>query len=231
MDATENKGAPEEAAEGLPLEKRILREMLGWTWVLVAFLFIHGTLVQARVIPSGSMEKTLLVGDHLLVSRFGYDVEVPFTGWHVPLWKEPQRGQMIVFRAPLEGSPDYVKRVVAVPGDRLEIRRGVTWLNGKPLAEPYRYGPANPHESFGPVNVPPGKYFVMGDNRANSYDSRFWGFVPRQNIIGTPVVIYMSVEAPEEAWQPGQIQERVLAYANALVRPHLVRWKRLFVTF
>src|SRR3970282_65024 len=93
----------------VPLGKKIVREILSWTWVILAFLFIHGTLVQARVIPSGSMEQTLLVGDHLLVSRFGYDAQVPFTGLHVKLWKDPERGQMIVFRAPLPGAPDYVK--------------------------------------------------------------------------------------------------------------------------
>jgi signal peptidase I len=234
VDAVEETGAkqePAEAEEKLPLRRRILREIMAWGWVLAAFLFIHGTLVQARVIPSGSMEETLLVGDHLLVSRFGYDAGVPFTGWHVPLWKAPQRGQMIVFRAPFPGGTDYVKRVIGLPGDRVEIRRGVTWINGKPLSEPYRYGPPSPHETYGPETVTPGNYFVMGDNRANSYDSRYWGFVPRENIIGTPVVIYMSVEAPEEAWQPGQLRERFLAYVNAAAHPRLVRWKRLFVTF
>jgi signal peptidase I len=200
-------------------------------WVILAFLFIHGTLVQARVIPSGSMERTLLVGDHLLVSRFGYDAQVPFTGLHMKLWRDPERGQMVVFRAPLPGAPDYVKRVIGLPGDRLEIRRGLVWINGKPLVEPYRNGAPSAHENLAPLVVPAEHYFVMGDNRDNSYDSRYWGTVPRENIIGTPVVIYMSVEAPEQAWQPGQIQERVLAYVNAVVHPQLVRWKRLFVTF
>lgn len=227
----EEKKKEKQPEEKLPLRKRIQREVIGWAWVIVAFLFIHGTLVQARVIPSGSMERTLLVGDHLLVSRFGYDAEVPFTGLHVPLWRDPERGQMVVFRSVQAGSPDLVKRVVGLPGDRLEIRAGMTRINGKPLAEPYRNGAPSPHESFGPIVVPPGEYFVMGDNRANSYDSRFWGCVPRRNLIGSPVVIYMSLEAPEQAWQPGEIQERFLAYMNALVHPSMVRWKRLFVTF
>jgi signal peptidase I len=232
IDKIEKTDAKKEPAEEkLPLRRRVLREILAWGWVLAAFLFIHGTLVQARVIPTGSMEETLLVGDHLLVSRFGYDAGVPFTGWHIPLWKAPQRGQMIVFRAPFAGGTDYVKRVIGLPGDRVEIRRGETWINGKPLSEPYRFGLPSLHESYGPETVPSGHFFVMGDNRANSYDSRYWGFVPRENIIGTPVVIYMSVEAPEEAWQPGQIQERFLAYLNAAAHPRLVRWKRLFVTF
>jgi signal peptidase I len=213
------------------LGRRVLREALSWMWVAAAFLLIHGTLMQARVIPSGSMERTLLIGDHLLMSRFGYDAGVPFTGWHVRLWREPHRQQVVIFRAPLAGSPDYVKRVIGLPGDKLEIRHGVVWVNGAPLAEPYLVVSPNPHENFGPVTVPPASYFVMGDNRENSYDSRYWGFVPTSAIVGTPVVIYMSVDAPESAWEPGQIRERVYAYLNALVHPSLVRWKRLFKTF
>lgn len=221
------KKAPEPP---LPLEKRILREVLSWVWVLGAFLLIHGTMVQARVIPSESMVGTLLVGDHLLVSRFGYDAELPFTGLHLKLWRDPEHGQVVVFRAPLPGSPDYVKRVIGVPGDRLEIRQGAVWRNGKPLVEPYRVEPPNPQDNLAPLVVPRESYFVMGDNRDNSYDSRYWGFVPRRNIIGTPVVIYMSVDAPEGAWQPGQLQERLLAYLNALLHPRMVRWSRLLVT-
>jgi signal peptidase I len=219
------------AEKQAPLRGRILREVLSWLWVAAAFLLIHGTLMQARVIPSGSMERTLLVGDHLLVNRFGYDAELPFTGWHVRLWREPHRQQVVIFRAPLPGSPDFVKRVIGLPGDTIEIRRGAVWVNGKPLAEPYLNAPANPLENFPAAHVPPASYFVMGDNRANSYDSRYWGFVPRSSIIGTPLVIYMSVRAPEEAWEPGQIQERFYAYVNALLHPRLVRWNRLFSTF
>ena len=213
------------------LHQRILREALSWLWLALAFLFIQGTLVQARVIPSGSMERTLLVGDHLLMSRLGYDAGVPFTDWHVRLWREPQRQQVIIFHAPLEGSPDYIKRVIGLPGDTLEIREGKVWINGRPPAEPYLRAPMPRSEHFGPIAVPPKSYFVMGDNRDNSYDSRFWGFVPRAALVGTPLVIYMSVDAPEGAWEPGQIRERIFAYANTALHPRLVRWNRLFVTF
>lgn len=212
------------------LRRRIAREITSWLWVAAAFLFIHGTLMQARVIPSGSMERTLLVGDHLLVSRFGYDAEVPFTGWHMRLWREPHRQQVVVFRAPLPGSPDFIKRLIGLPGDTVEIRHGVVWVNGKALAEPYERT-LNRLENFHPLKVPPASYFVLGDNRENSYDSRYWGFVPRSAIVGTPLAIYMSIDAPEQAWQPGQIQERLYAYLNALLHPHLVRWSRLFETF
>jgi signal peptidase I len=233
MSAKEKKAKkPEEKQAKHPLEKRVWREIMGWVWVIIAFLLIQSSLVQARVIPSGSMEQTLLIGDHLLVSRFGYDAGVPLTAWHVSLWKDPQRQQVVVFRPPLPGANDYIKRVVGVPGDKLEIKRGAVWINGRLLVEPYVSMPMNASETYPyqSVTVPPGHYFVMGDNRGNSYDSRYWGFVPRENIIGTPMFIYMSVEATEEAWQPGHIQERFLAYANALVRPRLVRWKRLFTS-
>ncbi len=215
----------------IPLRKRAAKEMVSWLWVGAAFLLIHGTLMQARVIPSGSMERTLLVGDHLLMSRFGYDAGVPFTGWHVRLWRDPHRQQVVIFRAPLPGSPDYVKRVIGLPGDTVEIRQGVVWVNDARLSEPYLSGPPNKLENFAAVKVPPTSYFVMGDNRNNSYDSRFWGFVPRSAIVGTPLVIYMSLQAPEGAWEPGQIRQRLYAYVNALVHPQLVRWQRLFVTF
>jgi len=214
-----------------PLHGRILREALSWLWVGAAFLLIEGTLMQARVIPSGSMERTLLVGDHLLVSRFGYDAEVPFTGWHLRLWREPHRQQVVVFRAPLPGSPDFIKRVIGLPGDTVEIHGGVVWVNGKPLEEFYRGTPPDPRDNYAAVKVPPARYFVLGDTRGNSYDSRYWGFVPRSAIVGTPLVIYMSLRAPDQAWQPGQLQERFYAYVNALLHPRLVRWNRLFATF
>jgi signal peptidase I len=245
------------AEEKIPLKKKIIREIVSWAWVIAAFLFIQSTLVQARVIPSGSMEKTLLIGDHLLVSRFGYDAEIPFTGIHWSLWRDLERQQVVVFRPPMPGAHDYIKRIIGVPGDRLEIKQGVVWINGKPLDEPYLLSPPDAqrynfplasdalfsgatrdwaeemprHIRDGRLVVPPGKYFVMGDNRGNSYDSRFWGFVPRENFIGTPLIIYMSVDASEEAWQPGHIGQRFAAYGRAIFSPSMIRWKRLFITF
>jgi signal peptidase I len=199
--------------------------------VILAFLLIEGTLVQARVIPSGSMENTILVGDHLIVSRLGYDAGIPFTSWHVPLWRSPKRQQIIVFRAPLPGTPDFIKRLIGLPGDNLQIRSGIVYIDGQALSEPYRLGPPLDSDNFGPVTVPAGEYFMMGDNRDDSYDSRYWGFVPRANIIGTPVIIYMSIKAPEEVWDPGHIGERFATYMKAVVHPREIRWKRLFETF
>ena len=218
-----------------PLNNRIQREIVAWFWVALIFLLINGTIGQARVIPSGSMENTLLIGDHLIMSRLGYDAGVPFTSWHVPLWRNPKRQQVIIFKPPFDLSqPDYVKRVIGLPGETVDIHDGAVWINGQRLAERYTLGRTERADWTGvklPYKVPDHCYFVMGDNRQNSYDSRFWGCVPRNVIIGTPVMIYMSVDAPQQAWDSGQIRERVFAYANALIHPNLVRWRRLFRTF
>jgi signal peptidase I len=225
-------GAANPGHQGPTIAKRVLRELRSWCWVALAFLLITGTMVQARVIPSGSMEQTLLVGDHLLMSRIGYDVSLPFTHYHLRLWREPRRQQMIIFRAPIPGpDQDFIKRLIGLPGDRLEIRQGVVYINGSALAEPYRNGPPKPSDNYGPVTVPAHSYFALGDNREDSFDSRYWGYVPESDILGTPVFIYMSVEAPDDAWQPGQTRERLLAYLNALIHPRLVRWHRLFTVF
>jgi signal peptidase I len=124
-----------------------------------------------------------------------------------------------------------VKRVIGLPGDTLDIHDGSVWINGQRLSENYTNGRTEPYELHTPYRVPSSCYFVMGDNRTNSYDSRFWGCVPRQDIIGAPVMIYMSLDAPQNAWEPGQVRERVFAYANAFLHPGIVRWKRLFRTF
>jgi signal peptidase I len=216
----------------VPVGKRVQREMIAWFWVALVFLLINGTIGQARVIPSGSMENTLLIGDHLIMSRIGYDAGVPFTNWHVPLWRSPHRQQVIIFKPPFApDTPDYVKRVIGLPGDTIDIHDNAVWINGQKLQENYTIGRTDPYEFHGPYKVPDDCYFVMGDNRSNSYDSRFWGPVPRNDIIGTPVMIYMSLNVTPDAWEPGQIRERFLAYASALIHPSIVRWKRLFRTF
>ena len=216
----------------LPWAKRIQREVIGWMWVVLIFLLVNGTLGQARVIPSGSMENTLLIGDHLIMSRIGYDAGVPFTHLHLSLWRNPKRGQLVIFTpfVPQETS-DIVKRVIGLPGETVDIHDGGVWINGQKLSENYTTGPSEPYDMHTPYKIPQNCYFVMGDNRGNSYDSRFTGCVPRKNIIGTPVMIYMSLDASPEAWESGQLRERFLAYANAVLHPGEIRWKRLFRTF
>jgi len=216
----------------LPWAKRIQREVVGWMWVVLIFLLVNGTLGQARVIPSGSMENTLLIGDHLIMSRIGYDAGVPFTHLHLSLWRNPKRGQLVIFTpfVPQETS-DIVKRVIGLPGETVDIHEGSVWINGQKLSENYTTGPSERYDLHMPYKIPQECYFVMGDNRGNSYDSRFTGCVPRKNIIGTPVMIYMSLDASPEAWESGQLRERFLAYANAVLHPGEIRWKRLFRTF
>jgi signal peptidase I len=222
-----------------PLGQRAKREALAWLWIILAFLFIYSCVGQARVIPSESMENTLLVGDHLIMSRLGYDIGLPFTPWHVPLWRNPKRQQVVIIRAPqLEGAPDLIKRVIGVPGDTVQIHDGHVYVDGTQLNEPYLKEPDRPIEPDGTWKVPPGNYFVMGDNRSDSYDSRFWGFAPRNTLIGVPVMIYLSVDAAKnegdsrtQAWEPGHLVERFTAYANCIIHPGRVRWKRLFRFF
>src|SRR6202047_3800740 len=226
----------------VPVRQKVQREIIAWFWVALVFLLINGTIGQARVIPSGSMENTLLIGDHLIMSRIGYDAGVPFTNWHVPLWRNPHRQQVIIFQPPFApDTTDLIKRTIGLPGDTIELRGGAVYVNGAKLHETYAVGPSEPAPAGTappgysdikfPYKVPDNCYFAMGANRTNSYDSRFWGCVPRSDIIGTPVMIYMSLDVPSDAWEPGQIRERFLAYASALFHPGLVRWKRLFRTF
>ncbi|MFZ0639554.1 MAG: signal peptidase I [Candidatus Acidiferrales bacterium] len=220
----------------LTTRDRIRRELLSWFWVILAFFIIEAMVIQARVIPSASMENTILIGDHLIVTLLGYDIGIPFTEHHIALWRNPKRQQIIVFEAPPQAAneEDFIKRVIGMPGDTVEVKRGIVFINGKKLNEPYLNplpDPSAPQENTGPFLVPPGQYFVMGDNRDDSNDSRFWGYVPRENIIGTPLFIYMSVKAPEEVWEPGHIGERLGTYLSILIHPSKMRWKRLFRTF
>ena len=237
-----NEKAKKEKKSSLAVRQGIQREIIAWFWVALAFMLINGTVGQARVIPSGSMENTLLIGDHLIMSRIGYDAGVPFTNWHVPLWRNPLRQQVIIFKPPYApDTTDLIKRTIGLPGDTVDLRDGTVYINGQKFNEPYTIGltePAPPGSAppgyadikF-PYHVPDNCYFAMGDNRTNSYDSRAWGCVPRNDIIGTPVMIYMSLDVPSDAWQPGQIRERFFTYARAVLHPGVVRWKRLFHTF
>ncbi len=239
-DAKKEKKKKEAGKENkVPMGSRVKSEIIAWFWVILAFMLINGTLGQARVIPSGSMENTLLIGDHLIMSRIGYDAGVPFTNWHVPLWRNPHRQQIVIFKPPYDTSlPDYVKRVIGLPGETIDVHDGAVWINGKKLEENYTIGRTEPPSKSSligdfpglPYTVPENCYFVMGDNRENSLDSRYWGCVPRNDILGTPVIIYMSLDAPKDAWN-GDIGARFLAYANALIHPGTVRWRRLFHVF
>ena len=196
-----------------------------WSLNILILLFGTTTLVQAFIVPTPSMDSTVMVGDHLLVDKLSYAPSGALSKHLLP-YTEPKRGDVIVFRYPMDISQNYVKRVMGVPGDHIRVRDKVVYLNGRPLTEPYTqhvfpgfepYRDNFPAEPYGPVAdralqmlaanvvngelvVPPDNYFAMGDNRDNSLDSRYWGFVPRENIIGKPLVIFWSYDAPTEEW-------------------------------
>lgn len=167
--------------------------------ILLALL-IRTYLVQAFKIPSGSMEDTLVIGDHLLVNKFIYGTRIPFTHDRVIKMRDPLRGDVIVFEYPEDPSKDFIKRIVGMPGDIVEGREKKVYVNGKLYQHPRELHKEtqmfpkemNPRDTFGPVVVPADSYFVMGDNRDRSYDSRFWGFVGRDKIKGLAFIKYWS---------------------------------------
>lgn len=167
---------------------------------LILALIIRAYIVQAFKIPSGSMIPTLLIGDHILVNKFIYGTKIPLTDKKILVWRSPERGDIIVFKYPENPKKDFIKRVIATGGDVIEERDKIVYVNGKPLYEPYAYhvdrtirpGGNDPRDNFGPVVVPKDKVFVMGDNRDQSYDSRYWGFVDMKDIRGKALLIYWS---------------------------------------
>ena len=223
-----------------------------WTVTIVLLLFGTTTLVQAFVIPTGSMEDTLVIGDHLLVDKLAYAPAGPLSRHLLP-YQEIRRGDIIVFRYPIDIRQTFVKRCIGIPGDRIRIENKQLYLNGKRVHEPYKYlktdyfdsyrdnFPSEPnvrlyepalemlrnHVVNGEVVVPPGKYFVLGDNRDSSLDSRYWGFVPRENIIGKPLIIYWSYDAPTENLANSFSLEHIADIVqNFFVK---TRWRRTFM--
>lgn len=164
---------------------------------LILALIIRAYIIQAFKIPSGSMIPTLLVGDHILVSKFIYGSRIPFTDKNILAIRDPRKGDIIVFKYPKDPQRDFIKRVIATEGDVVEGRNKTIYLNGNPLTEPFvQHTDAaiqlDQRDTFGPITVPEGKVFVMGDNRDASLDSRFWGFVDRSEILGEGIIIYWS---------------------------------------
>lgn len=222
------------------------RKVLEWlksiAIALAIWFVLQAMLIKAFHIPSGSMERTILVGDFLFVNKALYGSQVPLTNVRLPAFREPRRDDIVVFESVEQQGLDVVKRVLAVPGDTLEMRRDSLFRNGALLQEPYvqhlnplaqmddvqrqmsrrwqtpyllerdtaSYLPSL--RTWGPLVVPSHSYFVMGDNRDESYDSRYWGFLPRENIKGSPLFIYYSFD--KASWRP-------LPYVTA------IRWERL----
>jgi signal peptidase I len=168
-------------------------------------LFIRTFVVQAFKIPSGSMKPTLQIGDHILVNKFIYGVRLPFVGTRIIPVSEPEHGDIIVFRYPEDPDKDFIKRVIAIPGDTVEIRNKKIYVNHQPIVADVGVftdsrilgGDINPRDNLNILTVPSDGYFVMGDNRDNSYDSRFWGFVERKAIKGKAFIIYWSWDSDD----------------------------------
>ena len=223
-----------------------------WTVTIILLLFGTTSLVQAFVIPTGSMEDTLLIGDHLLVDKLSYAPPGPLSR-HVLPYDDIRRGDIVVFRYPVDIQQTFVKRAIGIPGDHIRLVNKQLILNGAPVHEPYVYHkteyidsyrdnfPSDPnvhvvdaaldmlqnHVQNGEVVVPPDSIFAMGDNRDSSLDSRYWGFVPRDNIIGKPLIIYWSYDAPTEALANPSIG---IDHIIDLIQhfPTKTRWRRSF---
>lgn len=185
---------------------------------LILALFIRTFVVQAFKIPSGSMEPTLLIGDHLLVNKFLFGTKIPFTDINLLPIREPKRGDVIVFTYPVDPSKDFIKRVIGLPGDSVEIKNKKIYINSNPIDDPHAHfaenmilpkGSGEPRDNFGPATVPPDSLFVMGDNRDRSYDSRFWGFVKKSEIKGKAFIIYWS-------WDGERFMPRLSRIANLI---------------
>ncbi len=203
------------------MKKKSLREKLeGWIWTIIIVLILRESVVQAYLIPSGSMEDTLLPGDFVIATKFDYGLKIPFTDIKLFSGKLPKRGEIVIFTYPSDKNKDFVKRVIALPGDTIEIRDKVVYINNKPLFEPYvvykdsyyyksinidkesfqnlwlngafASGQKFIRDNFGPVVVPKNAVFVMGDNRDYSFDSRFWGPLDIKYLKGKPRIIYFS---------------------------------------
>ena len=197
------------------MKKSVLREYFESIVIAVILaLFVRTWGVQAFKIPTGSMENNLLIGDHLLVNKFVFGPSLGGGERAVLPMRDIRRGDIVVFKYPDEPERDFIKRVIGLPGETLELRNKKVFVNGQPLDEPYVHflQPAadaqevtsfDVRERYGPVQVPEGQYFVMGDNRDNSQDSRYWGFLPRGYIKGKALMIYWSFDAGAQA----QVQE------------------------
>jgi signal peptidase I len=186
-----------------PRKKSVVREWV--ESIIVAFLLamvIRAFVVQAFKIPTGSMRQTLLEGDLILVNKFIYGVRVPFTDARLPALAEPKRGEVIVFIFPGDRKKDFIKRLVGLPGDAIEIKSGTIYVNDSPLITPefsqrYYYNKGDFAQLNKKITVPKDCYFVLGDNSASSMDSRYWGFVSRKDLLGKAMVIY---------WPPNRIR-------------------------
>jgi signal peptidase I len=223
-------------------KKSTLREYFESVVIAVILaLFVRTFVVQAFKIPTGSMENNLLIGDHLLVNKFVYGPAPTGIERTILPIGTIKRGEVLVFKYPEQPDRDFIKRVIGLPGETLEVRQKKVYINGKPLDEPYTHFLTAPsssafheetsfdvRESYGPVTIPPDHYFMMGDNRDNSQDSRYWGFLPRENIKGRALLIYWSYEAEREEYEEAGAGETVKGLFSVFTHFFTrTRWDRM----
>jgi signal peptidase I len=208
MDSKDNQFGPSGTAEGKSealvqqvRKKHVVREYAESIIIaIILALVIRTFVVQAFKIPSGSMEDTLAIGDHILVNKFIYGTKVPFTDRRILKIRDPRRGDVIVFEYPEDPSKDFIKRVIGTPGDVVQVKDKKVYVNGKLYENPHEVHKENdiipevqnPRDNTKPISVPANSYFVMGDNRDRSYDSRFWGVVKNDKIKGLAFIKYWS---------------------------------------
>ncbi len=226
-----------------PFKKSTVREYFESIVIAVILaLFIRTFVVQAFKIPTGSMEQNLLIGDHLLVNKFVFGPAVsPLERVLLPIGTI-ERGDIIVFKYPEEPDRDFIKRVIGLPGETIELRAKKVHVNGVPLEEPYVHFLQLPRaesglhevtsfdvrENYGPVTIPPNQYFVMGDNRDNSQDSRYWGFLPRAYVKGKALLIYWSYEAEREDYEDAGAGTTLKRFGSVFVHFFTrTRWDRM----
>ena len=234
--------------------------------VLICVLFIRTFVAEATVIPTGSMEKTILIGDHVFLNKLLYGPRLPFTAFRFPAVRSVKHGEIVAFHYPRNPSVLFVKRAIGLSGDLVKIKKREVYLNGQLLDEPYAQFQFSTvmslRDNFPPevseierlpaawgldpawaremaryieedgMRVPQGYLFVMGDNRDNSQDSRFWGFVPVEAVVGEPLFVYWSYDAPTQYWTPDSIEE--FALAKLSIAWHFLsrtRWSRTGKTF
>ncbi len=223
-------------------KKSVVREYFESIVIAVILaLFVRTWVVQAFKIPTGSMENNLLIGDHLLVNKFVFGPTPLAIGRALLPVRNPRRGDIVVFKYPDEPERDFIKRVIGLPGESIELRNKKIYINGKPLDEPYVHFLTPPPSEFQEVTssdlrenypartVPPDSYFVMGDNRDNSQDSRYWGFLPRANIKGKALLIYWSYESGREDYLDEGLGASVKRLGSVVLHFFTkTRWERLF---
>jgi len=266
----EESSTPESATEGKA--KKPKRQETAWETlrslliVLVGVFCIRTFVAEATVIPTGSMEQTILIGDHVFLNKLLYGPHLPYTSLRLPVLKEIHRQEIVAFRYPSNPSVMFVKRVIGVGGDVVKIQNKKVYLSGRPLDEPYvqyQFSTMLPlRDDFPPtpslletlpaawgldptwarqmpsfirndgLHIPPGYLFVMGDNRDNSLDSRFWGFVPLENVVGEPLFVYWSYDAPSKDWTAENLVSR-LKFDLSIVWNFFTRtrWSRTGQTF